>query len=113
MPIYEYRCDRCDERWELRRSVADRDAHSACPRCRRRAERVLFPGANVGRSPSSTRPAENTSGLPADHRPRVHISNSTFKNGDVGIQTNGPGRISLKNVKFENVKRPIVRGRGD
>lgn len=33
MPIYEYECTKCGERFELRRSIADRDAELKCPEC--------------------------------------------------------------------------------
>ena len=33
MPIYEYECTKCGERFELRRSIADRDAALKCPEC--------------------------------------------------------------------------------
>jgi len=31
MPIYEFRCRRCDERFELRRPMRDADAPATCP----------------------------------------------------------------------------------
>jgi len=33
MPIYEYRCDDCHERFEMRRSYADSDMPTICPSC--------------------------------------------------------------------------------
>lgn len=33
MPIYEYRCQKCGERFELRRSMADSDSEIKCPKC--------------------------------------------------------------------------------
>lgn len=33
MPIYEYRCDECDYEYEQRRSMADMDSPSDCPKC--------------------------------------------------------------------------------
>ena len=33
MPIYEYECLKCGERFELRRSIADKDSDIKCPRC--------------------------------------------------------------------------------
>ena len=42
MPIYEYRCKKCDHEYEQRRSIADMDKRRACPGCRSRAvERKL------------------------------------------------------------------------
>jgi len=33
MPIYEYECTKCGEKFELRRNIADRDADAECPEC--------------------------------------------------------------------------------
>jgi putative FmdB family regulatory protein len=42
MPVYEYRCDECHERFEMRRSYAESDAPAACPTCHQpRTHRLL------------------------------------------------------------------------
>ena len=33
MPIYNYECKKCGERFELRRSLNDSDEEIGCPRC--------------------------------------------------------------------------------
>jgi putative FmdB family regulatory protein len=33
MPIYEYVCSTCDEKFELRRGITDSDSEVKCPRC--------------------------------------------------------------------------------
>jgi putative FmdB family regulatory protein len=33
MPIYEYECTNCGERFELLRSIADSDEEIKCPKC--------------------------------------------------------------------------------
>jgi len=33
MPIYEYECTACGEKFELRRSMSDSDSEIKCPRC--------------------------------------------------------------------------------
>ena len=33
MPIYEYNCPGCGERFELRRRIADNDSDIRCPKC--------------------------------------------------------------------------------
>ena len=33
MPIYEYKCHKCGERFELRRSMSDSDRDAKCPKC--------------------------------------------------------------------------------
>ena len=34
MPIYEYKCGKCDHVFELRRNIADKDDTLKCPKCR-------------------------------------------------------------------------------
>jgi putative FmdB family regulatory protein len=34
MPVYEYRCDDCNERFEMRRSFSESNAPAGCPLCR-------------------------------------------------------------------------------
>ena len=33
MPIYEYECGECGEKFEMRRSINDRDEKVKCPKC--------------------------------------------------------------------------------
>ncbi|MFC1940740.1 FmdB family zinc ribbon protein [Chloroflexota bacterium] len=33
MPIYEYECPACGEKFELRRGIIDSDEEVKCPRC--------------------------------------------------------------------------------
>ncbi len=33
MPLYEYRCKKCNEQFELMRRLAERDKVAACPKC--------------------------------------------------------------------------------
>jgi putative FmdB family regulatory protein len=37
MPIYEYRCKKCTQRFELMRRLAQRDAPAPCPHCKSKA----------------------------------------------------------------------------
>jgi len=42
MPLYEYECSKCGEKFELRRSLADKDSDINCPKCGAKApKRVL------------------------------------------------------------------------
>ncbi len=42
MPIYEYRCPKCGEKFEKLRSIRDDDNDVRCPRCEAgKVERVL------------------------------------------------------------------------
>ena len=41
MPIYEYRCKNCDERFEAIRPIGDRARNVICPECgKKRAEKL-------------------------------------------------------------------------
>ena len=40
MPIYEYQCDSCTEKFEIKQGMKD-DALTACPRCGKRVERLI------------------------------------------------------------------------
>ena len=41
MPIYEYRCEACERRFEVLTSFAERDRAHACPSCESVRTRVL------------------------------------------------------------------------
>ncbi|MFI5168573.1 MAG: zinc ribbon domain-containing protein [Thermoanaerobaculales bacterium] len=41
MPIYEYRCESCSERFEVLTRFAERDSAQACPACESSRTRVL------------------------------------------------------------------------
>lgn len=52
MPFYEYRCEICDTRFELRRSVDESSAPATCPNGHAHARRLLSVFATAGRSGS-------------------------------------------------------------
>ena len=52
MPIYEYRCETCDETFELRRDASQSSAPASCA-AGHPARRVLSVFATVGRGASS------------------------------------------------------------
>jgi putative FmdB family regulatory protein len=41
MPIYEYRCESCSEKFEVLTRFAERDTAQACPECESTRTRVL------------------------------------------------------------------------
>lgn len=66
MPVYEYRCEECGERFDVRASFAEKQAglEPACPSCEgRRVRQVitaglfLRSGATTGASPSGCAPS--------------------------------------------------------
>lgn len=48
MPIYEFSCQRCDERFELRRAMADADVPVTCPKGHADVVRLLPAFAAIG-----------------------------------------------------------------
>ena len=65
MPIYEYRCEACEGRFEVLTSFAERDQGQACPSCESTQTRVLVSSfAPIGGAAefSSTLPMASTGG---------------------------------------------------
>jgi putative FmdB family regulatory protein len=46
MPIYEYECGHCRNRFEIKQSF-DEAPEAVCPQCQGRAQRVFYPTAIV------------------------------------------------------------------
>jgi putative FmdB family regulatory protein len=42
MPVYEYRCDDCNEKTEQVRAVADRSVPAVCPKCGRQTATLII-----------------------------------------------------------------------
>jgi putative FmdB family regulatory protein len=42
LPVYEYECQKCGERFELRRSMSDSDQDIKCPQCEAENPRRVF-----------------------------------------------------------------------
>jgi len=41
MPIYEYQCTDCREKFDARRSFAEAESDAVCPRCGKTGKRIL------------------------------------------------------------------------
>ncbi len=41
MPIYEYHCPDCDQKFELLRPLSQADEGGSCPRCQNTARRIM------------------------------------------------------------------------
>ena len=58
MPIYEYECVKCGERFELLRGMANSDSEIRCPKCGtegpRRVSSVFAMGSSSGTCSSSS-----------------------------------------------------------
>ncbi len=47
MPIYEYECERCALRFELKRRFSEDGGNPCCPRCRGKVRGLFSPAAIV------------------------------------------------------------------
>jgi len=55
MPIYEYQCTRCGERFEVRQSIGEDGSKLNCPKCNARNPKRLFSSFfSLGSSTSKT-----------------------------------------------------------
>jgi putative FmdB family regulatory protein len=54
MPIYEYECKKCKDRFELLVRPSDREADLACPSCRSKKIRKLMSAVAGGKSGCSS-----------------------------------------------------------
>ena len=60
MPIYEYECPGCGERFELRRGINDSDSEIKCPKCGAENPRRVFSVFSTGSSSTSCLPNSPT-----------------------------------------------------
>jgi putative FmdB family regulatory protein len=60
MPIYEYECPACSEKFELRRKITDNDSEIKCPRCGAASPRRVFSLFSKGSSAGSCPPGSPT-----------------------------------------------------
>jgi putative FmdB family regulatory protein len=57
MPVYEYQCRKCGNKFELRRSLTDNDAEVKCPKCHTKAPSRIFSSFCTGPSTGSCAPS--------------------------------------------------------
>jgi putative FmdB family regulatory protein len=71
MPLYEYDCKKCGERFEIISSLADRDANAVCPVCGEREVTPVLGGFRVGISRTKLNPGtfERKSGARPHYKP--------------------------------------------
>jgi putative FmdB family regulatory protein len=60
MPVYEYECSKCGEKFEQRRNVDDPDSEVTCPRCEAKGPRRLFSQFATGAPNSGCAPSQPT-----------------------------------------------------
>ena len=56
MPIYEYECKSCGEKFELRRGISDNDNEIKCPKCDAEYPRRIISMFSTGSSSESCAP---------------------------------------------------------
>jgi putative FmdB family regulatory protein len=56
MPLYEFQCAKCGERFDIVSSHADREANAVCPACGARDAVRVFGGFTVGISRTKLNP---------------------------------------------------------
>ena len=54
MPIYEYRCESCSEKFDVLTRFAERDTAQVCPACESTKTRVLVSSFAFGGGPESS-----------------------------------------------------------
>lgn len=52
MPIYEYECQSCGEKFEQRRGITESDSQVKCPKCKAKHPRRIFSAFAKGGSSS-------------------------------------------------------------
>jgi putative FmdB family regulatory protein len=60
MPIYEYECRSCGEKFELRRGITESDSEIKCPKCEATNPRRVFSVFSTGSSGGSCAPGSPT-----------------------------------------------------
>jgi putative FmdB family regulatory protein len=60
MPIYEYECRSCGEKFELRRGINDSDVEIECPKCGVKNPHRVFSMFSTGSSNGSCAPGSPT-----------------------------------------------------
>lgn len=57
MPIYEYECNKCGHKFELRRNIADSDKEIKCPKCGKKSPKRVFSVFGTASSSNSCTPS--------------------------------------------------------
>ncbi|MFC2035754.1 zinc ribbon domain-containing protein [Chloroflexota bacterium] len=63
MPVYEYKCRNCGEKFETRHSFQEQEKEPACPRCGIRNTQRVFSTFSVGSPASSYSPTPSRFGF--------------------------------------------------
>ena len=60
MPLYEYECEKCGDRFERRRGITDSDSEIRCPKCGAKKLRRVFSIFTTGSSSVACAPSSPT-----------------------------------------------------
>ena len=60
MPVYEYRCNKCDDKFELLRGISQANEDATCPKCHKTAKKVLSKFMSYSKSGNLTTPIAGT-----------------------------------------------------
>ena len=66
MPLYEYKCPKCELRFEQLRSMSQCDEDAQCPQCHSSAQRVLSTFASLSKDGGSAGSCSSCSGSSCD-----------------------------------------------
>ncbi len=71
MPVYEFHCEQCDERFEIVSKLSDRAENAVCPRCGGREVVPVYGVFRVGISRGTLNPGhfERKKGRPPEYKP--------------------------------------------
>ena len=83
MPIYEYECESCHHRFDLKQSFSDKP-QAACPKCKKKSRRVFHPAPIIFKGSgfyvtdhSSSNPASAKSAAKKETEPKTEYKAET------------------------------------
>jgi putative FmdB family regulatory protein len=110
MPIYEYKCSKCDAVLEELRSIKSRDESTICPKCNMLMERIYsrFNAINKSTEGHSSASQNNVKLKKPEFSDNANLfKDCSFKNFNKGISMSKGIKINIQNCKFDNVSTPI------
>ena len=105
MPVYEYRCEQCDELHEVLRTIVDMDREYICPACDVACVRLIPTSFHGHVKVAATN--VNTQAVQSSSKPHLNLTGSVLANGRVGVSIPQGMDLRMKGTKFKNVDRTI------
>ncbi|MFH1560782.1 MAG: zinc ribbon domain-containing protein [Chloroflexota bacterium] len=101
MPIYEYECDQCHNKFEMRKSMSEASNYVSCPSCKSNETHRYWSAPNItGKSTSDQKAVPPYSGI-------TTMNDVTITNCGTGIQVEN-AEVRGKNVKLRGNKKALV-----